>query len=248
MTDIIVNAIESAAKEVVKIITITNKSKPWWTDELSTLKLQASKAKREAHGLEGEHQLSREARKKTKEFRRAINQVKRKQGRLRASNMTEQNLWKTIRRAKGDSSRQTTIPPLEINADKLATTPDEKRQALIEKFFPAANNSNLAKDWSMNQQYCSPCPNPTISEDEVQNALWSMKLDSAPGADGIPLIVFQECWDILKTPITTMIQRSLEIGHIPNRLKEGLTISLKKPGRHLAKHPKDYRPITMLNC
>jgi hypothetical protein len=41
----------------------------------------------------------------------------------------------------------------------------------------------------------------TFSPEEVDEVLASMKSDSAPGPDGLPVVFFKQFWGILKGPV-----------------------------------------------
>jgi hypothetical protein len=45
-----------------------------------------------------------------------------------------------------------------------------------------------------------------FSEEEINNVIWSMEPDKAPGPDGFTIHFYRACWDIIKTDLLRMIK------------------------------------------
>ena len=85
-----------------------------------------------------------------------------------------------------------------------------------------------------------------LKEEEVERAVFSANPYKAPGRDGLPAIVWQKLWPVLKTQITTLFQRSLETGKLPQQWKIASIVPLRKGGRRDWTQTKSYRPISLL--
>ena len=86
--------------------------------------------------------------------------------------------------------------------------------------------------------------NPTTHE-EVLNIIFSLK-NSAPGFDGIPIIVVKHVAYSLCTPLTHLFNLSLEKGIVPSSLKIARVVPVYKSGDKDS--VKNYRPISILPC
>jgi hypothetical protein len=67
----------------------------------------------------------------------------------------------------------------------------------------------------------------TFTSDELDEVLASMKVDSAPGPDGLPVAFFKRFWGILKGPILGMLN-DFALGRVDvSRLNFGVPAQLK---------------------
>jgi hypothetical protein len=85
----------------------------------------------------------------------------------------------------------------------------------------------------------------TFIADELDDVLASMKVDLAPGPDGLPVAFFKRFWGILKGPILGMLN-DFALGRVDvSRLNFGiLTLIPKVKG---ADSIKQFRPIALIN-
>jgi hypothetical protein len=49
-----------------------------------------------------------------------------------------------------------------------------------------------------------------FSEDEINNVIWMMEPDKAPGPDGFSIHFYRICWDIIKADLFRMIKNFLQ--------------------------------------
>jgi ribonuclease HI len=245
-------AIQKSIDSKVPTARICEKSKPWWTDELNTLKQAANQARRaitkftKANGETNQH-LQTQYLRKRRAFHEAIKKAKMKHARKIANGLNEITMWKMVRNMN-EPSVPPTIPSLIDKDGNHITSTTDKTRLLAGKFFPTDTNRQYdATSWNLPNTYHSPISNPTLSPHEIQSALDSLDNDSAPGPDGIPVKLLTKCWTSLCPYITPLVQWSIATGHYPCDAKIGKTIALKKPNRHSGHNVNDYRPITMLN-
>lgn len=84
-----------------------------------------------------------------------------------------------------------------------------------------------------------------FTEEEIKEAVFSMKENSAPGPDGFGVIFYKRCWGVIKGELIDMISdfylERLDIG----RLNYGVVTLIPKVQN--AENVKQYRPICLLN-
>ena len=85
-----------------------------------------------------------------------------------------------------------------------------------------------------------------ISEADIENAVLSMRPFSAPGIDGIPIIVIQKSLSVILPKLVYIYNGCISLGFTPESWKIGKTVLIPKPGVRKNTH-KDYRPITLLS-
>lgn len=90
-----------------------------------------------------------------------------------------------------------------------------------------------------------PLPFPTISEHEVQRAIFSPK-KSTPEQDSIPTSI-KKSWSCLAGPITSLFQLCLEKDWHPSPFHQAAPVALPKPGKREAAPPWSYRFIALLS-
>ena len=71
----------------------------------------------------------------------------------------------------------------------------------------------------------------------------SLHNSSAPGPDGMSVIMLKECGRILAPAIHHLWRHSLDTGVIPKGLKSGIIIPIHKEGSR--GEPANYRPVVL---
>jgi hypothetical protein len=86
----------------------------------------------------------------------------------------------------------------------------------------------------------------TFTPEDLDEVLLSMKVDSAPGPDGLPVVFFQRFWGTLKKTILQMLNDDFALGRVDvARLNYGIiSLILKVKG---AETIKQFRPIALIN-
>ena len=82
-----------------------------------------------------------------------------------------------------------------------------------------------------------------LTRDCIEEAISEIKLDSAPGPDGIPAILLKKCAASLSDPIYLLWSESMSAGIVPNFYKMGYVSPLFKKGNKC--EAGNYRPVTL---
>ena len=82
-----------------------------------------------------------------------------------------------------------------------------------------------------------------LTRDCIEEAISEIKLDSAPGPDGIPAILLKKCATSLREPIYLLWSESMSSGIVPNFYKTGYVSPLFKKGNKC--EAGNYRPVTL---
>lgn len=83
-----------------------------------------------------------------------------------------------------------------------------------------------------------------VGEEEVFLAIKNSASKKSPGMDGLPKEFYTDCWDIIKTEITAVINCMLQ-GNIEKKMCDGIIVLVKK--KNSSNNIDGYRPITLLN-
>ncbi|KAJ5152552.1 hypothetical protein N7492_009832 [Penicillium capsulatum] len=134
------------------------------------------------------------------------------------------------------------IPALKLG-DREVTENQEKAQAFMDSFFPTmapAQREPLA-------QPPTELPWQPLSEAEVFRSLKAAKTSTAPGEDGLPMLIWKRLWRHLGNLITRVFAASIDLGYHPQRWRSARIVVLRKPGKPDYSVPGAYRPISLLN-
>ena len=83
----------------------------------------------------------------------------------------------------------------------------------------------------------------TVTEDDVKRAIEETRINSAPGVDCVPPILLHKCKKELLKPLTTIMNKSIKTGILPDIWKEAIITPIFKKG--LKELPCNYRPVSL---
>jgi hypothetical protein len=162
---------------------------------------------------------------KRREWTRTIEKVKTAHWKEFLDKAQEGHLWKaaTYMRTRDP---YTNIPTLKIGTREV-TENNEKAKAFLEAFFPKMAEAEEEEIMTPPQEITWE----PITELEIYRSLKAAKGTTAPGEDGIPTLVWKHLWIYLRTNITYLFTKSIELGHYPVQWKRARIVVLRKPGK-----------------
>lgn len=238
-------AFVQATDKAVPIAKESPFAKRWWTSELSAQRHEFKKLQNRA-GKPNSTPASRDAaRAAGREYQKAIRRQQRRHWKEWVEEATEQSVWQAHKYTSQapDTVRSSKIPDLKAKDGTMASTNDEKADALMGTFFPEPPPADLgdAEDF----QYPEGLDLADIVETEVHDTIMRFKPYKAAGPNKVANIALQKCVDILAPIMTHVINASLKLGYHPHLWKHFSTITLRKPGKPDYTIPKAYRPIAL---
>lgn len=166
-----------------------------------------------------------------------------KTGKLLSRQLKQQNAANIIPAIKkGDNMVSTTK---EINSvfqtfyEQLYTAPCNADEEKVNQFFASMNLPTL--DASQTKALDQP-----ITEEEVRNAISSMKLGKSPGSDGLPIEYYKKFVDTLAPILTDVIAEAFQVNSLPDSFMEAIITLLPKKDRDTTE-PANFRPVSLLN-
>ena len=85
-----------------------------------------------------------------------------------------------------------------------------------------------------------------VMEDEVKSAIKNLKINSAPGPDGVTNLALTRTSTYMAPYLTKFFNRSLKESYIPSIWKRANVTPIHKGGP--TSNVKNYRPISLLSC
>ena len=86
------------------------------------------------------------------------------------------------------------------------------------------------------------------THDSVYKTICNSNLHAAPGTDGIPSLLYKECWQVLGTPLTDVMGDIFKEKALPASMRTSLMVFGSKPKKLNSILPRDKRKISLLNA
>ena len=235
--------------------TITNKSVPWWTDELSVMRKRTNALRRRYQRTRKQEGL-REQRKTIYLAEKARYELTMKKEKIRSwkefCNLTSSNPWNEVYKiAAGKRRNNTQITTLQKNDGSFTEDLRETLQLMMEHFTPEDKEED---DTELHKLVRANTLEPPDTEDdkeftieETKNVVASMNNKKAPGEDGITGEVYKSAFEIFPKYLTAIYNCCLRRGEFPKRWKKAKLIPTVKPGKENSNNVSKFRPISLLN-
>jgi ribonuclease HI/endonuclease/exonuclease/phosphatase (EEP) superfamily protein YafD len=235
-------------------------SKPWWTDELTSLRKALGLAQR-AHRLlrdEESHETFLEARNS---FKYAIRAAKKKHWESFLAEAVGKDVFTAFSYTKARANP--TLPSLSYKkggVEAKANTFTEKCEAFLTTLFPTPDSSPGPSPPSPPQSLETEPPGcsgskgkarwdwPELEDPEIRRAIVSSSNKKAAGPDSLSFLPIQYAYKAIPTVFNRAYKALFNRGYHPKAWKEAIGIILPKLDKPDYSVPKAYRVISLLNC
>ena len=106
------------------------------------------------------------------------------------------------------------IPPLTKANGSVTEGKIEQATELLTTFFPPLPVV-IEDEGSRGQR--NPVEMPRLTMEEVERRVFAAKAWKAPGDDGLPAVVWQQVWPVVKERVLRLFQTSLNKGSLPSQ-------------------------------
>ena len=131
-------------------------------------------------------------------------------------------------------------PYLEKSVEELLLHPAAldkvSQQVLLDEVVPVFTTKD-------NEQFLTP-----PDAEKVKQVVNSSNLYAAPGTDGIPSLLYKECWNVLGTALTEVMLAVSEGQTLQKSMRTSLMVFGSKPKKPSSILPSDKRKISLLNA
>ena len=149
--------------------------------------------------------------------------------------------------AKWRHGRRVSFIPAILSNQGLASDEPTKAQAFRSRFFndhPPIVPTRLPDD----PPALPPRDFSPITNEEIATALSGTSNKSAPGPTGQGYLLIKWAFSAHPARITHLFNSCLLLGHHPHQWREATVAVVPKPNRTDPSLPKNYRPISLLEC
>jgi len=212
---------------------VTYRSKPWWSELLSSLRKAYNSALCSSKRDRFDSALLASARAARSSYFKAIKKANRDHWFSFLASGTPQTVWTAKRFA-------VSRPPPRFPELPGASTPPELNKALLDHFFPG-EPARFTDTILLPFRECLP-----LAPDEISRALARSSPSSAPGPDAIPNSVWKRVHQVAPHLIHDLLAPLVSYGSHPLTLKRPDGIVLDKPGKPSYDSPSSFRVIVLL--
>jgi len=241
----IMDVVMPAVDESVPVAKPSPYTKRWWNEELTGLRKDYSFWRNRARAERRAGRETRHTREMAEQFKKRFHDAIRNR---RKTHWLEflaeaENIWTVAKYMNANqSSNFAKIPTIKVG-DTLHSSEEDIAHELLREFFPMPPQViGTFSEGAEREEF----PMEPITEDEIKKAVFSSSPHKAPGPDGLPAIVWQQLWPVLKQKITNLFQRSINAGKLPQQWKAANIVPLRKGGPRNWTEAKSYRPISLL--
>ena len=177
-------------------------------------------------------------------LKKATRKAKRDWANSVIANAKNEDLW---RMAKWRHGRRVSFIPAILSNQGLASDEPTKAQAFRSRFFndhPPIVPTRLPDD----PPALPPRDFSPITNEEIATALSGTSNKSAPGPTGQGYLLIKWAFSAHPARITHLFNSCLLLGHHPHQWREATVTVVPKPNRTDPSLPKNYRPISLLEC
>jgi Reverse transcriptase (RNA-dependent DNA polymerase) len=205
---------------------------PWWNEECGTLAAIAQSARDE------------DRKAKRRALRKATVKAKREWANDIVSNAKNEDLWRV---AKWRHGRRVSFIPAILTNQGLSSDEPAKAEAFRARFFNA-QPPDVPVVFPDDPLPLAPRELAPITQDEVATALSGTSNKSAPGPSGQSYLLIKWAFSVHPARLTQLFNACLRLGHHPPQWREATVAVVPKPNRTDPSLPKNYRPISLLEC
>ena len=228
-----------AAEKNIPKKRITERSKPWWNNDLKTLRKELATAKRRWKRKQTDQKQYQEIRS---DYLQKIKLAKANCWNKFLENAEGKDIFKAFQYTK---PRRIEKLPILQNQDKTAITFEQKCETFMTVLFSKPPQSETVRwdnytenlDWKW----------PEVKKDEIKTAIFTSSIKKAAGPDQISFLIIQKAFEAIEERFIKLFNRLIFFGYHPVCWREAIGVILKKPNRN-ASLPKSYRVISLLNC
>jgi len=248
-TDIIKNCCLQSESQCTRVKKVT-KLKPWITVGLITSINKRNKLRLRALRYKDDEELVR----KFKEYRNLLTKLikttkfdyfKRK---IAEAGKDTRKIWKVINQATDESTNKANLVDINIEVNSsLITETRDKANAFNEYFInitnellPNTQNENDFISDVSKSMFLTP-----VDKKELIEHISSLKINSAPGKDGISARIIKEHHPALLEPIKHIINLIITTSKVPSHFKMAIITPVHKSGD--VTKIENYRPISIIS-
>ena len=131
-----------------------------------------------------------------------------------------------------------------------ATTHEDKCSTLRQELYQPPPNLEQNFTPDITSRLEGDLPFADITQEEVCDAIFKSKSNSAPGHSQISYQTLKWAWGVStgRDHITTLVQKCLWKGYHPKPWQKAIAVAIPKPNKPDYSNPRAYRLITLLEC
>ena len=149
----------------------------------------------------------------------------------------------------GKGIREYPSPPISRGPGQPpAVAHEDKCNAIRQELFqPPPPLPHIAAP-DLHHPHPDDMPLPTVTWQEIRDAIFCPSTKSAPGVDGIGYMALRWAWTEREQEIALLIRACVDHGYHPLQWRRAMAVALRKPKRPDYSQPRAWRLIQLLPC
>lgn len=236
------------------VFALTPKSKPspyakrWWTRDLTQLRksytAHRNKARNQRRNGQADQRLENKAHKAAKIYHTTLR--RQKKSHWEEFLAEESNIWSAARYLRPQKQGAFgKIPPLLREDGTYTESKSDLATELLKTFFPPLPSQ--INDEPTRLRPPAELAWNELSTEEIKSKVFDASPWKAPGADGLPTIVWRQLWPNIQEEVTSLFRASIQEGTLPSQWRKARIIPLKKPSKADYTLARAWRPISLLS-
>jgi hypothetical protein len=248
------NSLVAASKKSFKVRqlmqkTIGYKLVPWWTRELTIMRKKINAMRRRYQQTLQDNNLRETRKPQYLQEKRKYKATPRKakiQSWKQYCNATSANSWNMVYKLATGKMRSCSTLSTIRRADGMVTSGmAETSNVMMEHFTPA--DKEVTDDYhklirAQNKTPVKTEDNKSFTTAEIQDAIYAMNKNGAPGEDKIMSDILQRAYDLLPESTTAMYNGCLRKACFPKIWMRAKLTLIVKPGKETCEDMTKYRP------
>lgn len=235
---------------------LSNRTVPWWNSNLTKLRNEASKAKKQMIRarklwLTDREDYERRYRNMRNKYTAQIKKDKLEAWKNFVTKTGNEDPWSIAYKVvRNKIKKPNYICSLELPNGQLTTSWQESINALLDKCVPKDSKTNENEKHKtirvQNEKYINSNLEPEMTQREIEQAIKKLKTNKAPGIDGFKSEVVRALWSNNKEILIYLFNKCLREHTFPDEWKiTSLKIILKDSNKDRSKL-NSYRPIALI--
>ena len=238
------------------IQTHSNKTVPWWKNELTLMRKRLNALRRRFQRTKNDedlqHQRKIQYEKIKKEYQSKIRREKINSWKEYCTLTTTMNPWNAAYKlATGKLKTNTLLTTLRKNDGTYTKDLSETINHMLDTFITADEERNDSEQQKQTREKTKEPPDTPNDKpftiEEVRNILEGIDHKKAPGEDGITSNILLHTFTMMPKFITEIYNQCLKTGTFPKIWKRAVIIPITKPGLENKEEVTKFRPISLLN-
>src|SRR5436190_21175023 len=243
---------EKLQKLVIKLVEkhiprkkLSEKSKPWWSDELKVLRKEMTKYKRKWRKY-SDIQTERKYHEARANYYYEVKKAKSNCWNNFLENASGKEIFKAFQYTKQNKVEKLSILQYQSENKKEKTITFQKKCNVFLKILFIKSPESVESSWT-NYQESDNWIWSEVTRNEIKTIIFTSSIKKAAESDAISFLILQKIYSVLEEKLYKLYKALIQFDYHSKCWKEAVDVIIRKENRK-ATISKSYRIVSLLNC